>query len=810
MLDNECDIALKKLDFLIANSWQNLTEADTRAKIIDPLFKDVLGWNERDISRESHVNCGFLDYLFCIDKARKFVVEAKKEGEAFHVPASSSGREYSLSGTLMTDNKVKKAIEQVRQYCVDSGAKYAVVSNGNQFIIFEGFKENGDWRAEKCLIFHSPQDVRKNFYYFWNILSRKQVKDGSLRKYISKKSFSFDYLFRPRDRMHAKNATLNRNQMSCFIQPFVEHTFWDMTEESKLDILDKCYVLRNQYSSVGDQINYQFDRIPPFAEKYKTKDILESAKNAGNFQSIYESSERLMMSQNRKGSLILLMGGVGSGKTTFIHHFFNFKLNNPEKTVWFYVDFLETSAKIENIEEHIYRSIIKKFIKKYSNTFEKQIALFKINELKPDFQTILVLVTMIMSEGYSVSLILDNADQHEYLTPKYQENVLSIAKYLTESLKTLTVLALREESFFKSTRSGVLTAFALPPLHISSPRFEDLVRYRLGYVLDLLAKPDSEIGKIVGEEIDLGTEKQIVQAFFEIVKFSFRSSRLQGKHILHFIDKVSCGDMRQALSFFRTFLLSGNTDVAEMLEIEQSATLRNDHYEIPFHHVIKSIILQNSRLYSMDSSPIMNLFEFDPMKSDSHFLNIRVLDFLFNRQSQYSTYGRGFTDIDGIIQESERAGINRMSIDDSLIKMGDYGLIEFENQSKKGFYEANFVKITNTGIYYLKELSHNFKYLDLVWMDTPIADSDVVDELLKHVIEVRPNKTENDLSERYLRTEKFLSYLKKREAEEFELRPEYCDSDLTKKAFMTGIIRGYEDEKAYISSKRKIQASRFK
>ena len=91
------------------------------------------------------------------------------------------------------------------------------------------------------------------------------------------------------------------------------------------------------------------------------------------------------------------------------------------------------------------------------------------------------------------------------------------------------------------------------------------------------------------------------------------------------MDKVSCGDMRQALSFFRTFLLSENTDVAEMLEIEQAANLRNDHYEIPFHHVIKSIILQNSRVYSMDNSPIMNLFEFDPMKSDSHFLNIRVL-----------------------------------------------------------------------------------------------------------------------------------------------------------------------------------------
>jgi len=499
------------------------------------------------------------------------------------------------------------------------------------------------------------------------------------------------------------------------------------------------------------------------------------------------------------------MGGVGSGKTTFIHHFFNFKVNNPQKTIWFYVNFLETSAKIENIEEHIFKSIIRKFSKKYAPFFEKRLALLKIQDLKPDFQSVLVLITMMMSEGYTVSLVLDNADQHEYLTPNYQENVLSIAKYLTESLKTVTVLALREESFFKSTRTGVLTAFALPPLHISSPKFEDLIRIRLDYVLDLFKKSDSEISTLIGQEIILGPEKEIVQAFFEIVKNSVRSARLQGREILRFIDKISCGDMRQALSFFRIFLLSGNTDVAEMLEIEQRALIKGAHYEVPFHHVIKSIILQNSRLYSMDKSLILNLFDFDPLKSDSHFMRLRVLDYVHTRQSQFSSYGRGFTDIDGLIQEAERMGISRLSIEDSLITMADFGLIEFENQSRKGFSEANFIKITNTGIYYLTEMLHNFKYLDLVWMDTPISDSRTVEELLKHTLEVRASKTENDILERYQRTEQFLQYLSTREKDEFAFRPEYRDSTLTKREFMPDIIKEYETAKAYIGSKKKAQ-----
>lgn len=41
-----------------------------------------------------------------------------------------------------------------------------------------------------------------------------------------------------------------------------------------------------------------------------------------------------------------------------------------------------------------------------------------------------------------------------------------------------------------------------------------------------------------------------------------------GRDILRFIDEISGGDMRTALYFFRSFLLSGNTDVGEMLSLD--------------------------------------------------------------------------------------------------------------------------------------------------------------------------------------------------------------------------------------------------
>ncbi len=45
---------------------EDLTESDTRSKIIDKLFTEVLDWDENSIDREGYVVEGFYDYLFSI------------------------------------------------------------------------------------------------------------------------------------------------------------------------------------------------------------------------------------------------------------------------------------------------------------------------------------------------------------------------------------------------------------------------------------------------------------------------------------------------------------------------------------------------------------------------------------------------------------------------------------------------------------------------------------------------------------------------------------------------------------------------
>jgi hypothetical protein len=180
---------------------------------------------------------------------------------------------------------------------------------------------------------------------------------------------------------------------------------------------------------------------------------------------------------------------------------------------------------------------------------------------------------------------------------------------------------------------------------------------------------------------------------------------------------------------------------------------------------------------------------------------LHILDYLNNRRSYNSIYGDGYVDIDSIIQESEQVGISRAAMDEAFVQMADFGLVDFENQSKHGYDSAHFVKITSTGMYYLKYLVYIFQYLDLVWMDTPISDATVVQLLLRHVVELHRQKLETDILERFERTELFLNYLLQSEVNEHRGKPEYEFSELTKRVFMPDILKAYEDNKSYILSR---------
>ena len=104
-------------------------ESDTRSKIIDCYLVKILGWSEKDIKREGHLDSGYFDYKISCP-AISFVIEAKKVFKEFVLP---SGHNKTKFKTIYKENI--DVISQIRSYCGDIGLQYGIITNGKQFII---------------------------------------------------------------------------------------------------------------------------------------------------------------------------------------------------------------------------------------------------------------------------------------------------------------------------------------------------------------------------------------------------------------------------------------------------------------------------------------------------------------------------------------------------------------------------------------------------------------------------------------------------------------------------------------------------
>lgn len=72
-------------------STRNLNEADTRPQIIDRILHEIIDWPRTRVACEEYVQPGYADYVFRKGSGDVvFLLEAKKEGDYFSLPAEFS------------------------------------------------------------------------------------------------------------------------------------------------------------------------------------------------------------------------------------------------------------------------------------------------------------------------------------------------------------------------------------------------------------------------------------------------------------------------------------------------------------------------------------------------------------------------------------------------------------------------------------------------------------------------------------------------------------------------------------------------
>lgn len=751
----------------------DLSESDTRCKVLDKIFINILGWQENDIRREEFSESGYYDYKIST-AGFQFILEAKRNFQNLVLP--DSGNKFKLK-TLINKGNIE-VIKQIRNYIIDHGLTYGVVSNGHQFIIARFVNQDGtDWQDNDSYVFRSLEDIHSDFITFFNLLSKESViKNGKIK--------FFQDLPRGKTLLEVanpmnKDEVLVRNELSTMLIQVATDVFEDIYDLEDANVLKECYVENKDVEKQNSELDILFPDDPPtFDEK------IQRLRNTANTRD--KIKDEIFKSVTSVPNPIIIIGSKGAGKTTFIKYFVEVTLNEERRThkvPVVYIDFKNyTYQQIQNTEA-IYNEIISTVQSKYpqyellsieslkkiynneieqnlsgiwsyakgkEDLIEQKIAEYLELQLHDKINHLRKVASYLESEfKVRLCVVLDNADQ---LDDKSQEEVFLLSQSIKVAIKSLVILSLREGYYFQWKNRPPFDAYPSVVYHITAPPYNDILRKRMEYILN-----HYDFNKVRGVyqgnvTVELGHEK--IKKFFESLSNTFFNTR--NDEILRFLGETSYPDIRSLLQKIRLFLISGYTKISTYIAM--------DFDTIPIWDFIKAIALDSRYYYKSSYSIIYNLF-YPARGNTNHFTKIRILKYLLD--VIISKPDENYRDLKNICETFSLAGYGKEVLVNELSELLRYGLIETPNSLSDTpdlkINDDSKFKITLSGKYYICDLVSRSIYLDLIAQDTPIYD----DQLLKEMGNIFPvaerDSGYRDMSRRIKVINKFIEYLDKQE-----------------------------------------------
>lgn len=774
------------IDILLA---ENLSESDTRSKIVDFILFNVLGWDENDVRREGKTDTGYFDYKVKTPSTQ-FVIEAKRVFKEFVFPRNH--KKASISALKKGNEDV---IAQVRGYLVGESLMYGVVSNGKQFIIGKFVNVDGsDWEKNICKLYDGLDDIKERFIEFYNDLSKNAIVDAGI-------DFSWGDSIDVKtilETLPEKDKELIRNDLSAGLRPIIENVFGEIYKADTLDnkeLIENCFVKNSEIRKNASEINSLFsDSIPALAGAVQVTATDAMAATITEEITSYPVSNEGAYEPPKP---IVIVGAKGAGKTTFINYLFKSSMSEDVRRNWplVYLDFRkydngmsdrnviyedilskldENYPYLELYEERILKAIyhkeiakndrgLWKFYKKSNNDkYEDKLAEFFEECLKnTEAHLIKISEFLIQSRKMRLCVIIDNADQ---LDIEVQGDVYLFAQSLNRRVKCAVIVALREGYYYKWRNRPPFDAFANNVYHVTAPPYKEVLQRRIDYALNKFNLNQLAQGEFHDKRISISSDK--IKGFLNTLSETLFNNR--NSDMLKYLEQTSYPNIRLGLEAFKNFLISGHTKVSTYI-------LTNQNY-IPIWEFVKAVALDNKMYYNHEQSVVSNIFYPAP-GSQYVFIKISILKYLNNRSNTEFGVDKHVL-IEALLEDFELNGCSRKTVLKELNQLLVYRLIDTDEATldtdfNSGLDDTVKYKLSSKqriclslcGSYYLNDLINSMHYFELVLQDTPIYNEPLFTEL-RSVFPKSDANGNRDLSMRKEAVECFLKYLKHQEAKE--------------------------------------------
>lgn len=739
-------------------------EADTRFQVIDRLLVDVLGWPRQAVKTERHTETGYIDYLVG-SAGSQFVVEAKRTGRYFELPVGNGSSVVpikSLTSGSAEGKELHKALEQAARYAQERGVSVACVFNGHQLVAFLASRTDGlaplDGRA---MIFPSAETMYDDFLVLWNHLSPDGVAGRGLHKLLQTgmplppEPLSY--------RLADYPGNQRRNQLQTSLQIMGELFLGDLEDSKELheEFLRTCYATSgalSQYAEVSRQI---------LASRYELLESLApgSTTEASRKGEIASGLTADVMQAALSNRPIILLGDVGSGKSTFIDRLVNVDAKDVlGDSLSIYVDF-GAGANFNTLNEHVLESCVAQLRDKYDinvlaasfaeNVLRRELKYFDESPAGA-YKTLdaaryaVARVEFLQGEmadrsAYlgkafdwlnrswhrQVVIFLDNVDQRD---PQDQNSVFLISNELAQTWPATVFVSLRPETFYASQRDGAISGYYPRVFTISPPRADVMLKRRIDFALDQLR----DTGRLRSFPANVSIDSESLELFLQVLRDNLGSNAM----FIRMIDNMAGGNMRLALRFVTDFIGSGHVDTQKIIDIQR----RFGSYTIPEHEFLRSLMFGDNRYYSPDFSPVPNLWRVARKDPKEHFLLPILLAFV--QKTGEVDAEHGYVAAEGVYENIQSLGFEATQITDAIDYAVQFRLLESSRRYGRLAHEEVF-RITTSGAYAYRVLAKRFTYLDGVTVDIPVLD----DDLRRRVVDVW------QLPDRLARAELMVDYL---------------------------------------------------
>lgn len=709
-------------------------EATTRQRLIDEILYDVLGWAKDEVTPESRVTedggIGYIDYLFSCAQAH-VLVEAKRVNA--RLDGLPEQRRLPLKGSWLKGD-VLEAVRQARDYSRIKGVGYAVVTNGDAWIIFPVNRRDLVSFDESFAIIFKDADLALNRdrEEFIALLSRTAIINGDLDTALlgsDRDQTDVRRLNAIHDRTFSR---VNRVSVFSYIEQEIITAFSEELLADNPEILEKAYVPTPDRVRFDDRIQMHIKK----REQVLSRRPLRPVARAGDLRDI--SSRLTGLKVATRPVAVLTLGLVGSGKTTFLNYVAkvsarSYFAHDPGRATahWIYVDFRDFSSDLTP-RVHI---INKAFAYVSEHPFLRNYELCLKHAYAPDIETIKTgpmalmakspekideAITEIMMSDFKarepyvlkvlsyaarhapVFLVIDNVDQRE--NQDDQAAIFLDSLSLARALRANLVLAMRDATYLRNKSAPVFDAFDFDAVQIDPPQIQAVLSKRFTIARNLLSGKSFEFTTDGGARMIVENADMIVDML---------SAGILNTEVGRLIEVAATGDTRMALKMTRQFLQYGYSSSSRAVEIYK----RTGRYNLPPHEALRAIMCGNQSIYQDEFSSIGNPFDAKLGRSQAQFLRLYILHVLVSLAAERSFDGMEASEIIAVL---EKLGISERTTEQVLRSLIEQRYVY--TRSHQEYSRESVILPSRLAGYVVRQLIGRFVFIENTMYDTFISD----------------------------------------------------------------------------------------